>query len=185
MKPRKRNHASRQKRRRSDEAAFSHRGQSTATPAALVVNGWTLYRWRGFQERWDALQTRVERLRAQDPDGYRSHPDAVMFAAVYKLVTEVIPRDPGHSQFRQGHTMGDTYVHWRRAKFLRRFRLFFRYHSPSKSIVYAWLNDENTLRKAGAKSDVYLTFKRLLENGVPPTDWDKLLTESEQFSSHA
>ena len=30
-----------------------------------------------------------------------------------------------------------------------RFRLFFRFDSASKVIIYAWVNDENTLRKVG------------------------------------
>ena len=31
-----------------------------------------------------------------------------------------------------------------------RFRLFFRFDSASRIAVYAWVNDENTMRKAGA-----------------------------------
>jgi toxin YhaV len=42
--------------------------------------------------------------------------------------------------------------HWRRAKFLSRFRLFFRYNSKAKVIIYAWVNEENTLRKAGSSA---------------------------------
>ena len=50
-----------------------------------------------------------------------------------------------------------------------RYRLFFRFASnPSKVIVYVWFNDEDTLRKAGSKTDVYETFKRMLARGLVP-----------------
>ena len=46
------------------------------------------------------------------------------------------------------------------------YRLFFRFASnPVKVIVYVWFNDEDTLRKSGAKTDVYETFKRMLARG--------------------
>ncbi|EJT85840.1 hypothetical protein PPS11_04395 [Pseudomonas putida S11] len=56
----------------------------------------------------------------------------------------------------------------------RRFRLFFRYDSRSKVIVYAWVNDENTLRSAGSKSDPYAVFEKMPGRGNPPDDWDAL-----------
>ena len=46
--------------------------------------------------------------------------------------------DPGLDEYRQGNTMGRDYRHWRRAKIWRRFRLFFRYDSRTRVIVYAW-----------------------------------------------
>jgi toxin YhaV len=79
--------------------------------------------------------------------------------------------------------MGSSNKHWRRAKFMRRFRLFFRYHTNSKSIIYVWLNDENTLRKAGASSDVYSVFAGMLSRGKPPTDWDDLVRACEGWSA--
>lgn len=88
---------------------------------------------------------------------------------------EAVPADPGRDEFRQGNTLGTAYRHWRRAKIGRRFRLFFRYDSRSKVIVYAWVNDENTLRSAGSKSDPYAVFKKMLGRGNPPDDWDALI----------
>ena len=41
-------------------------------------------------------------------------------------------------------------------------------------IVYAWLNDQATLHKAGAKSDVYAVFQRMLARGEVPSDIDAL-----------
>jgi hypothetical protein len=39
------------------------------------------------------------------------------------------------------------YRHWLRAKFFGRLRLSVRYDSRSHLIVYAWVNDERTLRQ--------------------------------------
>jgi toxin YhaV len=61
-----------------------------------------------------------------------------------------------------------------------RYRLFFRFaSSPVQLIVYVWFNDEYTLRKAGSKTDVYETFKRMLMRGEVPSSINVLLTESQ------
>jgi toxin YhaV len=41
-------------------------------------------------------------------------------------------------------------------------------------VLYAWLNDEATLRKAGAKTDLYAVFQRMLARGEVPADIDEL-----------
>jgi toxin YhaV len=76
---------------------------------------------------------------------------------------------------RQGRTVGDACKHWRRDKFFQRFRLFFRYSSDPAIIAYAWLNDEGTLRKRGARTDPYVVFRAMLERGRPPDDWNALV----------
>jgi toxin YhaV len=58
-----------------------------------------------------------------------------------------IPTDPTQPEYRQGNTLGDDYKHWFRAKFGgQRFRLFFRFDTKAKVIIYAWVNDEDTKR---------------------------------------
>jgi toxin YhaV len=74
--------------------------------------------------------------------------------------------------------MGMAYRHWRRAKIGRRFRLFFRYDSKAKVIVFAWVNDAHTLRSAGSSSDPYAVFQKMLDRGNPPDDWAALLAAS-------
>ena len=76
--------------------------------------------------------------------------------------------------------MGPAFRHWRRAKIGRRFRLFFRYDSRSKVIIYAWVNDENTLRAAGSKRDPYAVFQEMLSRGDPPDDWGSLRRQSRE-----
>ena len=58
--------------------------------------------------------------------------------------------------------------------------MFFRYHASSKIIVYAWVNDASTLRAYESKSDAYRVFRRMLDSGNPPDDWETLLVEAER-----
>ena len=68
-----------------------------------------------------------------------------------------------------------AYLEWFRVKFFQRFRLFFRYHGKARIIVFAWLNDETTLRTRGARNDPYAVFRAGLERGDPPPDWATLV----------
>ncbi len=151
-------------------------------PRPLVVNGWRLYVWPGFADRWHALRAAVEKLRQRDPEGYRRAPAAKLLAAVRDAVLRDIPADPGAARYRQGKTLGAEHKHWRRDTFFERFRLFFRYSTEAKVIVYAWLNDESTLRKRGARTDPYTVFRKMLERGEPPDDWDALIRASREWT---
>jgi toxin YhaV len=92
-----------------------------------------------------------------------------------QLVTVTVPSDPTAAIYCQGSTLGDDRKHLFRAKFGNgRFRLFFRYNSASKVIIFAWVNDENSLRTYGSKTDAYKVFNGMLDNGNPPDDWDAL-----------
>lgn len=98
-------------------------------------------------------------------------------------VTQTVPHNPDHPDFRLGKTLGAEHANWRRARkgMPDRYRLFFRCASkPVKSIVYVWFNDEDTLRKAGSKTDVYEVFRRMLMRGRVPTSITDLLHESAQ-----
>ena len=99
-------------------------------------------------------------------------------AAIAKLAFEVIPQDPARAEYRQGNTLGDEHKHWFRAKFFQQYRLFFRYHASSKVIVYAWVNDDDTKRAYESSDDAYRVFRKMLESGHPPGDWDQLLAEA-------
>ena len=73
----------------------------------------------------------------------------------------MIPRDPTLSDYRQGSTLGDDHKHWFRARFFQQYRLFFRFDSASKIIVYSWGNDEKNKRAYGSKTDAYRVFENL------------------------
>lgn len=145
-----------------------------------VRNGWTLYQTRLFRAQLGDLAAEVRELRGRDPDGYRSHPRAKLLRAVRDAILERVPVDPAAPEFRLGNTLGASYRHWFRVKqgLPDRYRLFFRFDAKRRVVVYVWLNDETTLRKAGARTDVYATFKRLLASGRVPDALDELLGDA-------
>ena len=49
-------------------------------------------------------------------------------------------------------------------------------------IVYAWVNDEDTKRAFERSDDAYRVFRKMLECGHPPDDWDQLLAEAQKES---
>ncbi|MDX3928780.1 MAG: type II toxin-antitoxin system YhaV family toxin [Shinella sp.] len=141
-------------------------------------HGWKLYRAAAFAETLEGLEREVARLARDDPDGYPSHPKAKLLRRIGDLIFDEIPRDPNAHIYGLGNTLGPAHRHWRRAKFLQRFRLFFRFDSTSRIIIYAWVNDENTLRKAGVRTDPYSVFLRRLNEGNPPDSWEDLLSDA-------
>jgi toxin YhaV len=149
----------------------------------LVVNGWRILVWTQFRDRWTALRREVARLRERDPEGYVRHPLTKFLRNVSEIVLKQVPEDPGAPRFRQGNKLGARYRGWHRAKFNQRFRLFFRYSTTHKIIVYGWLNDEGTLRKEGARSDAYAVFRHMLEAGHPPDDWNELVAACTAWSA--
>jgi len=148
----------------------------------MIANGWTLYYYRVFKAALDELEATVTKLARDDPKGYKTHPKTKLLASVYRAITELVPADPDAADFRLGKTLGPGNTNWRRVKkgMPDRYRLFFRFaSSPVKLIVYVWFNDEDTLRKAGSKTDVYETFKRMLGRGEVPDSIAALLANSQ------
>ena len=140
-----------------------------------VANGWTLYEHPAFASQRDRLLRTVEALRAKDPEGWRNSDDAKLLAVIARLTLEIVPADPGAPQFRQGGTLGKARKHWFRAKFGNgRYRLFYQFSSRAKVIIYAWVNDEGTLRTCGGKRDAYAVFRAMLDKGTPPDSWSDL-----------
>jgi len=154
----------------------------TLTSAADVsverYHGWLLLAHPHFEDQWAAWTNQVYRLAKKAPAGFTSHPTTKRLATLEKLVFDVIPTDPSHRMWLQGNTLGPAHRAWRRAKFGARYRLFFRFDSASKIVIYCWINDEETLRARGSKRDPYTVFTKMLESGSPPSTWDELLEDS-------
>lgn len=147
-----------------------------------IVNGWTLYAHPLFLDQLARLAVAVERAAKKDPDGFAASADAKLLAAMRKLIFEIIPVDPTRPEFRQGGTLGSGRKHWFRAKFGGgRFRLFIRFSTSAKIIIYTWVNDRDTLRTYGAKTDAYAVFKAMLDKGNPPEDWVSLIAQSAEL----
>lgn len=118
----------------------------------------------------------MERDQKKDPRNYTRKSNAKLLKSISTIALERIPQDPADKRYRLGDTLGEACKHWFREKFgAGRFRLFFRYDSKSKIIIYAWINDENTLRTYGARSDAYAVFSAMLTDGNPPNNWETLL----------
>jgi len=141
-------------------------------------HGWVLLFHECIVEQLQKLHAADGRAERNDPKGFERNANVKLFRALSQLILETVPSDPARDEYRQGNTLGPAYRHWRRAKVGRRFRLFFRYDSKAKTIVFAWVNDEQTLRSAGSKSDPYAMFEKMLERGNPPDDWDSLVAAS-------
>jgi toxin YhaV len=45
-------------------------------------------------------------------------------------------------------------------------------------IVFAWVNDDDSKRAYESSDDAYRVFRKMLEGGHPPDDWDMLLAEA-------
>jgi len=99
------------------------------------------------------LIDQVEALARKNPAAYKEEAATKLLATIDRLIREIIPRDPNAPEFRQGNTLGKDNRHWFRAKFHQSYRLFYRFATKEQVIIYAWLNDEKTLRKAGSKTD--------------------------------
>jgi toxin YhaV len=145
---------------------------------ARETPGWRLFAHPAFRQPFDALVAEAARLRTADPEGYKQHPKIKLLKRIVDLIEIEIPRDQGAAEYSLGSTLGAEHRHWRRAKFLGRFRLFFRYSSKDRIIIYAWVNDEKTMRKAGGRNDPYAIFSSRLRRGEPPDDWNALIKEA-------
>ncbi len=150
---------------------------------SLTRNGWTLLFHDMMIAQLRNLGEAFHKARASQPQEYRSNANVRVLAAIAKLVLSTIPQDPGHTNYRIGNTMGEAYRHWSRAKFGQRFRLFFRYDSRAKIIIFAWVNDETMLRARGSKTDPYAVFKAMLDHGNPPDSWNQLLAAARDLPS--
>ncbi|MGB9335160.1 MAG: type II toxin-antitoxin system YhaV family toxin [Candidatus Acidiferrales bacterium] len=149
----------------------------------MEVNGWRLFQYPLFENQLRKLTEAVEQLSSSQPDTYREHPKTKLLATIHRYITEIIPRDPNAPEFRQGDTLGPDNRHWFRAKFHHRYRLFFRFSTKDRVIVYVWVNDEFTLRKAGSRTDAYAVFKSTLNAGDPPRTLEILLKRAKEMKA--
>jgi toxin YhaV len=147
----------------------------------MNVGGWNLYLHPLFEQQLEKLIGRVEALKAKEPASYKDQPATKLLATISRYIREIVPANPNAPEFRQGNTLGADNRHWFRAKFHETYRLFYRFSSKEKVIVYTWINDESTLRKAESKSDPYAVFRVMLAAGNPPNSMAELLAVSKKL----
>jgi len=143
-------------------------------------HGWTLLFHDCIIAQLQRLCIAATRAEEKDPQGFKNNSNVKLLRGLSQLMMNTIPSDPSRDEYRQGNTTGSAYRHWRRAKIGRRFRLFFRYDSKAKIIIYAWVNDTQTLRSSGSQSNPYAVFQKMLERDNPPHDWESLVRESKK-----
>ena len=150
----------------------------TSDVAPVVVDGWTILAHPLLLEQIEALMTKVRALEAKDKSDFERTGAPRRLKAIRKLMFEVVPRNPAAPEYRQGKTLGKEHTAWCRAKFFQQYRLFFRFHTQARVIVFAWVNDDKTKRAYGSQTDAYRVFGHMLRSGRPPSDWDTLLKEA-------
>lgn len=152
-----------------------------------VTNDWALFAHPLFLQRLEGLVEEIELLAESDPDDFHHHPHYKLFEKVDVSIRERVPANPAAPEYLQGNTLGKANRHWRRVKsgLPNRYRLFFQFRSDApKSIIYAWLNDEATLRKDGARTDVYAVFLTKLKSGEIPSSFSELERAANPLPSH-
>lgn len=138
------------------------------------AGGWTILFHPLLLDQLERVVAAAERERLADREA--DGPNMKLAAALRHLMLVAVPEDPSRSRYRHGGTLGEELKHWLRAKCGNgRFRLFFRYRSDARLLVFAWVNDRDSLRTYGSRTDAYAVFRRMLAEGNPPDDWDGLV----------
>lgn len=97
----------------------------------------------------------------QDKSDFERKDAPKRLKAIRKLMFAVVPRNPAAPEYRQGKNTA-----WCRAKFFQQYRLFFRFHTQAKVIVFAWVNDDKTKRAYGSQTDAYRVFGTCFAAGI-------------------
>ena len=149
---------------------------------SVEAKGWTILAHPEFLAQIERLVAAAEAEGAGRQTG--PGPNTKLLAHLLDLAFEKIPGDPGNAAFRHGGTLRGDRKNWFRAKTGNgRYRLFYRFQSSARLIVYAWVNDETALRTYGSRTDAYAVFSRMLDAGNPPDDWDALVASASDRSA--
>jgi toxin YhaV len=150
---------------------------------AIVAHGWTLLPHPLLIAQLNTLTSAAEREPAPPA---APGPNRKLLAHVQDLMFNEIPQRPGAPRYRHGGTIAGGHREWFRGKTGNgRYRLFLRFDSRVRIIVYAWLNDEQSLRTHGRATDAYAVFGRMIAAGNPPPGWDALLAAATREAAKA
>lgn len=137
---------------------------------------WSVFLFHLLYDRLTFLHERIKRIPESKRQG---HPDIKLYVAVVGAMARV-RQNPTEKIYQLGNTLTKSHRDWRRIKegLPPRYRLFFKFFSTHKEIYFVWLNNETTLRQAGAKTDCYNVFLRLLHSETVPSDREALHIKS-------
>ncbi len=118
------------------QGASTARAAKTALPEA---HGWSILMHPLLLNKIEALTVVVERERAKALDGGPG-PNAKLLGHLLDLMFDKIPQRPGDAIYRGGDSLPPG---WFRGKTGHgRYRLFYRFDSTTRLIVYAWVKLE-------------------------------------------
>jgi toxin YhaV len=146
----------------------------------LKINGWEIFFLKIFYLQYSQLVKDVNKISQKHPNTYKSHPKTKLLASIQNSIKNDVPADPLHKKFMLSKSLENKYKEWRRVKqgLPPRYRMFFRFYSATKEIIFAWINSEGCIRKSGDKYDVYAIFKKMLDRGEIPKDYEQLIAQS-------
>jgi toxin YhaV len=160
-------------------AGEQRQGAADASAAATTLpaaHGWSILMHPLLLEKIETLTAVVARERAKEPHGAPG-PNAKLLAHLLDLMFDKIPQRPGDPIYRGGDALP---AGWFRGKTGNgRYRLFYRFDSTARLILYAWVNDEQNLRTYGSRTDAYAVFRDMVADGTPPKDWAALRAAAE------
>ncbi|MDZ7641626.1 MAG: type II toxin-antitoxin system YhaV family toxin [Desulfurivibrio sp.] len=152
---------------------------STSKPVSLVVHGWTVFAHPLFLAQLEALAQQVEAFEQKFPVEYVKKNATKRLAAITRLAFDVIPQDPARRNTGRATpsvTTQQALVQQPSSSSSTACSTVTTHRT--KVIVFAWVNDEGTKRASESSDDAYRVFRKMLESGHPPDDWDQLLAEA-------
>ena len=87
-----------------------------------------------------------------------------LFLAVRRLVSDTIPHDPHHPDYR----LRGSLAKFRRTKgrgLPPRYRLFWVFSEKARVIIMLYINGPDSLREQGGRKDPYVLFSGMLDRG--------------------
>lgn len=118
---------------------------------------------RCYSQKIDLLKEKIQHLKRNlSETDFLEHEDVKFAARLRKATLEIIPEDPDRIEYR---LKGSLKKFRRYKQGIQRYRLMFTFSKTPPIIVYLYINDANTLRKDGSKSDPYVIFAKKVEQG--------------------
>ena len=145
------------------------------------MNSWRIFIHESLEKQLEKLAGSVAWMHVAEQTTSKNNRQKKVLKAIKRAMYESVPAAPGRAEHRLGHTIGREHTAWFRVKLLQQFRLFYRYDSVQKVIVYVWVNDAESLRAYGSKTDAYALFQKMLASGYPPGSFEELLKQSREI----
>lgn len=151
----------------------------------LERHGWKLLYHPVFGDHYLRLRARARELKEQlSPQELAAHPDVKLLAAVRRTIMDTVPEDPNRPDFWLGANL-DKFRRVKRHGLPDRYRLFYAFSSTTKTVIYLYLNDSMTLRKAGSPTDPYEIFAGLVSSGRIGSDFEANYAQWRRAPGHA